>query len=78
MLPKPVLAKLHLRPGDALVLESSEGSVILRPARRKARIYQKQGVWVFNSGVPMDADVVRKTIFKVRNERDRHNLGKLR
>jgi hypothetical protein len=61
-----------------MVLESSEGSVILQPGWGSQRIYQKQGVWVFNSGVPLDADVVRKTILKVRRERDRHNLGKLR
>jgi AbrB family looped-hinge helix DNA binding protein len=78
VLPKPVRDELQLGPGDSIELESSEDRVILRPARGKGRMYKKQGVWVFDSGVPMEADVVEKTIRRVREERDRHNLGKLR
>jgi hypothetical protein len=46
--------------------------------RGNGRIYKKQGVWVFDSGEPLDADVVNKTLHKVREERDRRNMGKPR
>ena len=78
VLPKPVRDELQLGPGDSIELESSEDRIILRPARGNGRMYKKQGVWVFDSGVPLEADVVQNTIRRVREERDRHNLGKLR
>jgi len=76
VLPKPVRDSLQIRPGDSLELESSEDQIILRPARGQGRIYKKQGMWVFDSGQPLTADVVAQTIRRVRAERDRHNLGK--
>lgn len=78
VLPKLVRDELQLSPGDSLEVESSEERVILRPVRGSGRIYKKQGVWVFDSGEPLDADVVNKTLRRVREERDRRNLGKLR
>ena len=76
VLPKPVRDSLQISPGDSLELESSEDQIILRPARGQGRIYKKQGMWVFDSGQPLTADVVTQTIRRVRAERDRHNLGK--
>jgi AbrB family looped-hinge helix DNA binding protein len=78
VLPKPVRDELQLSPGDSLEIESSEERVILRPVRGNGRIYKKQGVWVFDSGEPLDASVVNRTLRKVREERDRRNIGKLR
>jgi AbrB family looped-hinge helix DNA binding protein len=78
VLPKPVRDELQLSAGDSLEVESSEERVVLRPVRRQGRVYKKQGVWVFDSGEPLDADVVNKTIRRVRDERDRRNLGKWR
>jgi AbrB family looped-hinge helix DNA binding protein len=78
VLPKPVREELQLAPGDFLELESSEDRIILRPARGNGRMYKKQGVWVFDSGVPMSTATVNKTIRRVREERDRRNLGKIR
>ena len=78
VLPKLVRDELQLSPGDSLEVESSEERVILRPVRGNGRIYKKQGVWVFDSGEPLDAEVVNKTLRRVREERDRRNLGKLR
>ncbi len=78
VLPKPVRDALQISPGDTLELESSEDRIILRPARGMGRMYKKQGMWVFDSGVPLAADVVNQTIRRVRAERDRHNLGKLK
>ena len=76
VLPKPVRDSLQISPGDSLELESSEDQIILRPARGQGRMYKKQGMWVFDSGQPLTADVVTPTIRRVRAERDRHNLGK--
>jgi len=78
VLPKAVRDELQLSPGDSLEVDSSKERAILRPVRGKGRIYKKQGVCVFHSGKPLDADVVNKTIRRVREQRDRRNLGKLR
>jgi AbrB family looped-hinge helix DNA binding protein len=78
VLPKLVRDELQLSAGDSLEVETSEERVILRPVRGNGRIYKKQGVWVFDSGEPLDADVVNKTIRQGREERERHNLGKPR
>jgi AbrB family looped-hinge helix DNA binding protein len=73
VLPKPVRDELRLSPGDVLEMECSEGRVILRPVRGRKRIYKEQGVWVMNSGEPLDLDVVNRTLRRVRAERDRRN-----
>ena len=78
VLPKPVRDALQISPGDSLELESSEDHIVLRPARSRGRMYKKNGMWVFDSGEPFAADVVNQTIQRVRAERDRHNLGKLK
>jgi len=78
VLPKPVREELQLAAGDFLEMESSEERVVLRPARRKGRLYKKQGVWVFDSGEPLSVDAVDKTIKKLRDQRDRANLGRMR
>jgi len=78
VLPKPVRDELQVGPGDSLELEVSEDHVVLRPARARGRMYKEHGVWIFDSGEPMAADAVEKTIQKVRAERDRRNLGRFR
>ena len=78
VLPKPVREELQLSPGDSLEVDSSEERVILRPVRGHGRMYKKQGVWVFDSGEPLDTDVVNRTLRQVREERGRRNLGKSR
>src|ERR1700746_1715401 len=78
VLPKPVRDELQLSPGDSLEVESSEDRVILRPVRGNGRVYKKQGGWVFDSGEPLDAETVNRTLRQMREERDRRNLGKLR
>ena len=78
VLPKPVREELQLAAGDSLELESSEDRIILRPARGHGRMYKKQGVWVFHSGVPLTQDVVDRTVRRVRRARERHITGKPR
>ena len=78
VLPKPVRDALQISPGDSLELESSEDHIVLRPARGRGRMYKKNGMWVFDSGEPLAADVVNQTIQRVRAERDRRNLGKFK
>ena len=78
VLPKPVRDALQISPGDSLELESGDDHIVLRPARGKARIYKKQGVWVINTGKPIPANVVEDTIRRVRRERERAILGKQR
>ena len=78
VLPKQIRDELQLGPGDAIELEASEDRVVLRPARGKGRMYKEQGVWVFDSGRPLSAETVNKTIRHIRNERERRFLGKSR
>ena len=78
VLPKPVRDALQISPGDSLELESSEDHIVLRPARGRARMYKKQGVWVLHGDGPLPAGVVEETMRKVRRERERAILGKQR
>ena len=78
VLPKPVREALQINPGDSLELESSDDQIVLRPARGRGRVYKKNGAWVFDSGKPLPADIVNQTIRRLRDERYRHNLGKLK
>ena len=78
VLPKPVRDALQISPGDSLELESSDDQIILRPARGTGRVYKKQGMWVFDSGEPLSADVVNRTLRQVRAERDLRNLRKFK
>jgi AbrB family looped-hinge helix DNA binding protein len=78
VLPKPVRDALQISPGDSLELETSEDRIVLRPARGKGRIYKKHGVWVFDSGERLPADVVNQTIRRVRDERYRQIVGKIK
>jgi hypothetical protein len=41
-------------------------------------MYKKNGMWVFDSGETVPAEVVSQTIGRVRAQRDRRNLGKFK
>lgn len=70
VLPKPLRDLLRLETGDALELESSGEEITLRPARGQARLRKKQGVWVYNAGERLTAEVVEKTRRRIREERE--------
>jgi AbrB family looped-hinge helix DNA binding protein len=78
VLPKPVRDELQLAPGDSIELESSEERIVLRPARGNARMQKKQGIWVLHGGAPLSAGLVKETIRRVREQRERKILGKTR
>ncbi|HKO05698.1 MAG TPA: AbrB/MazE/SpoVT family DNA-binding domain-containing protein [Candidatus Acidoferrales bacterium] len=46
-LPKPLLDKMRLGPGDRVLLESEGEQIILRPERPPATLKKKRGVWVY-------------------------------
>ena len=70
VLPKSVRDELHLRPGDALELESSESEIVLRPVRGIRPLRKKQGVWVLGAGKAFAAEIVNQSTQKIREERD--------
>jgi AbrB family looped-hinge helix DNA binding protein len=78
VLPKAVRDELQISPGDPLELEASDECIVLRPARGKGRMKKEHGVWVFDAGVPMDSEVPKKVLQKIRRERDRKVLGNYR
>ena len=71
VLPKPVRDELQLAAGDSLELENTEERIILRPVRKNAKMRKKMGIWVFDTGAPISADSVNKTIRQLREERER-------
>ena len=78
VLPKPVRDELQLAAGDSLELESSDDEIILRPVRGTATVRKKQGVWVIRTGKPLSAEVLNRTIRKIRNERGQIDVRSLR
>jgi len=47
-----------------------------KSGRRKTQLRKKRGIWVFRSGEPLSEETVRKTLEKVRREREKQILGK--
>lgn len=78
VIPKPLRDDLHLGPGDALQLEVLGEEIRLRPVRGAVPLQKERGIWVFRTGHPLSASVTDDTLRKVREERDQHNLGKVR
>jgi AbrB family looped-hinge helix DNA binding protein len=75
VLPKPIRERLQLEPGESLEIESFEDHIVLRRIRQHATTRKELGVLVLDSGEPLSASDVRKTIEKVRNERSDRALG---
>jgi AbrB family looped-hinge helix DNA binding protein len=78
VLPKTLRDELQLKPGDSLELESGDGQVTLRPARPRARLRKKRGVWVLHTEGPLPANIVEDTIRRLREEREEEVLGNKR
>jgi len=80
VLPKPIRDRLQLEPGESLEIESFDDHIVLRPIRERGRgVMRKElGMWVFDSGEPMDVSVVEDTIRKIREEREDEILGRKR
>lgn len=74
-MPKPLRDELQLCAGDSLELESSEESIVLRPARGRGQMKKESGVWVFDSGEALSEGALQKTIRKVRDQRSRKAFG---
>jgi AbrB family looped-hinge helix DNA binding protein len=73
-LPRALRQELHLAPGDALVLESHDDQITLRPIRPSMPIQKENGVWVFRSGEKSSVSI-HKLINEGRNERSHSVLG---
>lgn len=78
VIPKPVRDELQIGPGDALQLEAEGERITLRPVRGAMPLRKERGIWVYRTGQPLSASVTDDTLRKVREERDRQNLGKAR
>jgi AbrB family looped-hinge helix DNA binding protein len=78
VIPKSVRDEMNLEPGDAVEISSNGDHVTLRPVCSAPRLRKEQGVWVFDSGVPMTAKFVREVLREIREERDRRNSGRPR
>jgi len=61
-----------------LELELLEPRIVLRPARVKPRLYKKKEIWVLHTGASMPVNMVKRTIHRIREEREQKFLGKER
>ena len=75
VIPKPLREELHLGPGDSLELEFAGEEITLRPVRGTAPLTKERGVWVFRTGQPLTAAVTDEALRRIRDERDKGNLG---
>jgi len=75
VIPKPLREELRLGPGDALELEFAGEEITLRQVRGTAPLTKERGVWVFRSGQPLTAATTDEMLRRIRDERDRENLG---
>lgn len=75
VIPKPLREKLQLEPGDALEMESGADQITLRPVRGTGPLTKEHGVWVFHTGKPLPASATDEVLQRIREERDRANLG---
>ncbi len=69
--------KLQLAPANQLKMERDEERIVVPPSRGPAQLKKRRGVWVSYSGEPLTASTVRKTVERIRRERDVHNLEPL-
>jgi len=76
VIPKPLREELQLEAGDALEMESAGEQITLRPVRGTGPLTKERGVWVFHTGQPLPASVADEMLQRIREERDRANLGK--
>jgi AbrB family looped-hinge helix DNA binding protein len=75
VIPKPLREDLHLEPGDALEMETTGEQITLRPVRGTGPLSKEHGVWVFRTGQSLPASATDEMLQKIREERDRSNLG---
>lgn len=57
-LPKPMLKKMQLVPGDQLRVERNGDTITVRPVRHKALLKKEFGIWVYQ-GRPSSQSICR-------------------
>jgi AbrB family looped-hinge helix DNA binding protein len=75
VIPKKLRDELHMAPGDAFELESTDEKIVLKPVREEATMFKKDGMWVIKTGKPLTVEDVNAVIESVREERHRQILG---
>ena len=75
VLPKKLRERLHLNPGTELEVEETAEAILLKPVPRQAKIINKGGWLVAQTGTPLSEDSILETIRQVREERDKKNAG---
>jgi AbrB family looped-hinge helix DNA binding protein len=77
VIPKSVREKLHLQPGDEFEISDVNTGFTLTPVRPRARMLNRNGVWVRTTGKPSTYDPAAE-VEKSREERSEQILGQLR
>lgn len=75
VLPKGIRDRLGVSAGTEFEVEETEDAILLKPVQKKAHLIRKGGWLVVRSEKPLDEDTVRKTIEKVREDRNRKLWG---
>ncbi len=75
VVPKKIRDAMHWRAGDSLEMELRNEEVILRPRSRARGLMKKEGLWVYDSGVPLTSGDINKWITEDRERRSRYISG---
>lgn len=76
VLPKEIRDRMGIREGTEFEVEEREEAILLKPVRKEATLIKKNGLFVIKAtGKKLPKDIVLKTIEKVREERNRVNIG---
>jgi AbrB family looped-hinge helix DNA binding protein len=76
VIPKSVREKLHLQPGDEFEISHGDAGLTLTPVRPRARMINRNGVWVRTTGKPSTYDPSAE-VEKSREERSQQLLDQL-
>ncbi len=75
VLPKGIRDRMGIREGTEFEVEERENVILLKPVHQETNLVEKNGLLVVQSKRPLTVDLVRETIEKVREERNRAILG---
>ena len=60
VLPQPLRRELGLEAGDVLSLTQQGANIVLQPVRNTSPLQKEKGVWVYRTGKPISAALIRR------------------
>lgn len=69
VIPKKVRDRLHIEPGDNLILEAQGERVVLRPVESNVGLQKEHGIWTFRSNTPLSLEEANQIVRSTREPR---------